>query len=38
MAPRDDEPAEHGHPDSIASNESDSKHQEKKKSKRPAST
>ncbi|KIH88008.1 LEM3 family [Sporothrix brasiliensis 5110] len=37
MAPRDDEPADLGHPDSITS-ESDSKHAEKKKSKRPANT
>ncbi|CAK7273012.1 alkylphosphocholine resistance protein lem3 [Sporothrix epigloea] len=35
---RDDDPADLGHPDSIASNESDSKNTEKKKSKRPANT
>ncbi|OAA53381.1 lem3 cdc50 family protein [Niveomyces insectorum RCEF 264] len=40
MARRDDDPVDLGpnHPDSIASNESDSKHSEKKKSKRPANT
>ncbi|CAK7204097.1 alkylphosphocholine resistance protein lem3 [Sporothrix eucalyptigena] len=36
--PRDDDPADLGHPDSIASNEDESKHTEKKKSKRPANT